>query len=100
MESSPRIGTCSLLGSHTHNFVLMITSYLVILSTALIRGGHGNPSIVGFEQCSLENWGTLFVSLSMCVLISFTAFKLNEKYLAVLDSESKVNPKTLGKLSI
>lgn len=70
-----------MLKEQAKNFFLMISSFLVILFSALLRGGEGFPSIVGFERCGFESWSTLICCQLLCVFIAVKAYRMNRKLL-------------------
>lgn len=79
------------------NWGLMILAYIVILCTALIRGGEGKPSVIGMEECGTESWSILILCQISCLLISFIAYKKNIGILEKEDSETKHDINELSK---
>lgn len=83
--------TMILVKKQSINFMLMILSYFVILVAALVRGGEGKPSILGVKRCTGESWITLVASQFLCGLISFTAYRANQKLLDEDDAKTQNN---------
>ena len=51
-----------LLRRHLYNYTIIGVSFLIILLSALLRGGDSRPSVVGFETCSSATWKVLVFS--------------------------------------
>ena len=73
--------TFALVKTQAYNFFMMALSYIVILLTALVRGGEGKPSIFGIKECTSLSWLTLGVSQFICLGFAFVNYKYNENEL-------------------
>ena len=56
------------------DFIILLLGYLAILTTALLRGGHGKKSVIGIDTCSLPSWIIFIGGNLACFLCTCIAF--------------------------
>lgn len=66
------------------NIGLMVMSLVVIVTTALMRGGEGSKSIIGIDRCSSASLVFFIFAQVACILLSHRAYRMNK---AVLDED-------------
>lgn len=77
-----------MLKQQSRNFFIMVSSFIVILFSALLRGGEGKPSVIGISSCSFESWMTLIISQSLCIFIAVSAYRANKQ---ILDDDAHLS---------
>lgn len=63
------------------NMSLNILSLLLIIGTALLRGGEGSKSLIGIGHCSSFSWLLFIMSQVVAFFIMVRAYKKNKKQL-------------------
>ncbi len=69
---------CSLYQPHLINLLILCTSILIIILTALFRGGEASSSWLGIDRCSKKSGWILAISQLMNCVLAWTCFKYNE----------------------
>jgi len=77
-----------LVSEQRGNFSLLAAGFAVVLLSALIRGGEGRPSIIGFATCSKSAWKVLYLSQVLCLGLAYRGFAQNKSRLEVQSQES------------
>lgn len=59
---------------------LILVAFCVLISMAVLRGGHGMESIIGIGTCSTTSWLILILAHAACFGLSYVGYrKHNER---------------------
>jgi uncharacterized membrane protein YfcA len=68
-----------LIRQHLKPIGVCCVAYIVVVSTSLLRGGKGVPSIIGIHSCSLLSWLIFFVGQLVCLAMVAGLYFSNAK---------------------
>ena len=72
------------------NFLMMMSSLVIIFGTAILRGTEISASIFGIDRCSLESTGILVAAQIISFMLAFFAYSKNKN---AMDRRDNDDPK-------
>lgn len=87
-ENFISVRTKDLLKEQYVNFIIMISAFLTVLMSVLIRGGSSRPSIFGFPPCSNLTWRYFWLSQFITASLAYCSYNRNKSYLIKQSIES------------
>ena len=69
-DNKERISFWTAISKVKNSILICFTGYIIILITALLRGGKGFSSFIGIDSCSTGSWGLLLLAQFFSVLLA------------------------------
>jgi len=87
-SKSQTLSTWTLTKKELINILFMVLAYLVILGTAILRGGEGTTFKYQVEMCSFSYWGLLIIAQLACIQIGVLSYLINKRRMIAEDKGS------------
>ena len=57
---------------------IILAAFIIMITMALLRGGHGMDSLIGIDTCSALSWIILVAAHAGCFALSYLAYQKHE----------------------
>ena len=85
-ESFETVKLEALVSQQYVNFAIIAAAFFTCLMSALIRGGQGRPSILGWPPCTNASWKIIYLSQFITGSLAYWGYKRN---LSTLEKQSR-----------